>query len=120
MPDQLLVLGIKAENIEGEEIRKVVALPMGPGRDGRERIRNAGVTLVPQGEDIQVAAVKFGSLARKLGLDQGATIAELKLPNPARPAVYWVFIPGALVALGVWWWQGRRLRAAPLPARAVP
>ena len=114
------MLGIKAENIEGEEIRKVVALPMGPGRDGRERIRNAGVTLVPQGEDIQVAAVKFGSLARKLGLDQGATIAELKLPNPARPAVYWVFIPGALVALGVWWWQGFRQRPVALPGRAAP
>jgi TRAP transporter 4TM/12TM fusion protein len=119
-PDQLLVLGIKGENIEGEEIRKVVALPMGQGKDGRERIRNAGVTLVPQGEDIQVAAVKFGSLARKLGVDQGYTIAELKLPNPARPSPYWVFIPGALVALAVWWWQGLRQRPVALPGRAVP
>jgi TRAP transporter 4TM/12TM fusion protein len=119
-PDQLLVLGIRGENIEGEEIRKVVALPMGPGRDGRERIRNAGVTLVPQGEDIQVAAVKFGSLARKLGLDQGYVIAELKLPNPARPSPYWVFIPGALVALLVWWWQGVRQRPVALSGRAVP
>ena len=75
-PDQLLVLGIKGETIEGEEVEKVVALPMGAGRDGRERIRNAGVTLVPQGEEIQIAAVKFGSLARKLGIDQGYTIAR--------------------------------------------
>jgi TRAP transporter 4TM/12TM fusion protein len=123
VPGQLLVLGIKGGNIEGEEIRKVVALPMGPGRDGRERIRNAGVALVPQGpkgDEIQIAAVKFGSLARKLGIEQGATIAELKLPNPARPAVYWVFIPGALVALGVWWWQGARERAVRASRPAVP
>jgi TRAP transporter 4TM/12TM fusion protein len=119
-PDQLLVLGIRGETIEGEEVRKVVALPMGEGRDGRERIRNAGVTLVPQGEEIAIAAVKFGSLARKLGIDQGYTIAELRLPNPARPAAYWVFAPGALLALGVWWWQGLRRRPIPLSGPAVP
>jgi TRAP transporter 4TM/12TM fusion protein len=118
-PDQLLVLGIKGETIEGEEVQKVVALPMGAGRDGRERIRNAGVTLVPQGEEIQIAAVKFGSLARKLGVDQGYTIVELKLPNPDRPAAYWVFIPGALVALLVWWWQGFRRRPVALSGQAV-
>ena len=112
---------IKAENIEGEEIRKVVALPMGPGRDGRERIRNAGVTLVPQGEDIQVADVKFGSLARKLGLDQGATIAELKLPNPARPSAVLGLHPRR--AGGARWSGGgravvcARLRSPPAPSR---
>jgi TRAP transporter 4TM/12TM fusion protein len=119
-PDQLLVLGIKGENIEGEEIRKVVALPMGPGKDGRERIRNAGVTLAPQGEDVRIVAVRFGSLARKLGIDQGYTIGELKLPNPARPSAYWVFIPGALVALLVWWWQGFRRRPVAASSRATP
>jgi hypothetical protein len=117
--DQLLVLGIKGENVEGDEVRKVVALPMGEGKDGRERIRNAGVTLVPQGEEIRIAAVKFGSLARKLGIDQGYTIAELKLPNPARPSPYWVFFPGALVALAVWWWQGLRQRPVALSGRAA-
>ena len=64
--------------------------------------------------------MKFGSLARKLGIDQGYTIAELKLPNPARPAAYWVFIPGALVALLVWWWQGARQRAVRASRPAVP
>ena len=121
VPDQFLVLGIRGENVEGDEVRKVVALPMGPGpEDGRERIRNAGVTLVPQGEEIQVAAVKFGSLARKLGLDQGYTIAEAATAEPGPPRRLWVFIPGVLVALLVWWWQGRRHRAAPRPGLAAP
>jgi hypothetical protein len=88
---------------------------MGQGRDGRERIRNGGVTLSQLGSDIEVAAVKFGSQARKLGVEQGYKIVELKLPNPARPSQNWVFVPAALLGLAVWWLQGRRLRRDPVP-----
>jgi hypothetical protein len=63
-----------------------------------------------------VAQVKFGSRARKLGVEQGYKIVELKLPNPARPAQHWVFIPAALLALAVWWMQGVRLRRGGLGA----
>ncbi|MGH7399647.1 MAG: TRAP transporter permease, partial [Candidatus Rokuibacteriota bacterium] len=113
-PDELLIVSVKGESIEGDDVRKVVALPMGPGRDGRERIRSAGVTLV-QGETIQIANVRFGSPARKLGVDQGYTIDEIKLPNPGRPAPYWGFIPALAITLLVWLWQaGRR------PRRATP
>jgi hypothetical protein len=87
---------------------------MGSGSDGRERIRSAGVTLV-QGETVQVANVRFGSLARKLGVSAGYTIEELKLPNPRRPAPYWGFIPAIVVALAVWLWQSRRARRRAAP-----
>ena len=117
-PDELLIVSVKGESIEGDQVTKLVALPMGQGRDGRERIRNAGVTLV-QGEKIQIANVRFGSQARKLGVEQGYTIEEVKLPNPRRPAVYWSFIPAGLVTLLVWAVQGRRRRrAAPAPRAA--
>jgi len=92
---------------------------MGPGQDGRERIRSAGVTLA-QGEKIQIANVKFGSPARKLGVSQGYTIEEIKLPNPRRPAPYWGLIPAALVALLVWASQGWRRRRAALAPGAPP
>ena len=117
-PDELLIVSVKGESIEGDHVTKLVALPMGQGRDGRERIRNAGVTLV-QGEKIQIANVKFGSQARKLGVEQGYTIEEVKLPNPRRPAVYWSFIPAGLVALLVWVVQGRRRRRAEPAPRAA-
>jgi len=116
-PDELLIVSVKGESIEGDDVRKLIALPMGPGRDGRERIRSAGVTLA-QGEKIQIANVKFGSPARKLGVDQGYTIEEIKLPNPRRPAPYWGLIPAVLVALLVWASQGWRRRAAPAPGAA--
>jgi hypothetical protein len=57
-----------------------------------------------------VAAVKFGSQARKLGVEQGYKITQLKLPNPDRPSQNWVFIPATLLGLAVWWLQGLRLR----------
>jgi hypothetical protein len=117
-PEELLILGVKGESIEGDAVRKVVALPMGSGSDGRERIRSAGVTLAPVGEKFQIANVRFGSQARKLGVEQGYTIEEIKLPNPRRPAPYWTFIPAALVALLVWvaqGWRRRRAGVAPHP-----
>jgi hypothetical protein len=118
-PEELLIVGVTGESIEGDAVRKVVALPMGAGADGRERIRGAGVTLVQLGEKIQIANVRFGSQARKLGVEQGYTIEEVKLPNPRRPAHYWSFIPAALLALLVWVAQDRRRRrAAPGPGRA--
>jgi TRAP transporter 4TM/12TM fusion protein len=106
--DEWLVVGIAGQDLDGQPQTKTVAIPMGTGTNGRERLRNAGVTLSQLGPDIEVANVKFGSPARKLGLEQGYKIVELKLPNPARPSQHWVFIPAALLAMLVWWMQRRR------------
>jgi TRAP transporter 4TM/12TM fusion protein len=110
--DEWLVVGIAGSDLDGQAITKTIAIPMGKGANGRERLRDAGVTLAQLGNDIEIAAVKFGSRAKKLGAEQGYRVAELKLPNPARPSQHWVFIPATLLALGVWWLQGRRLKGA--------
>jgi len=109
-PEQWLVVGMAGETLNGEAVTKTVALPMGEGATGRERLRDGGVTLSQLGADIEVAAVKFGSRARKLGVEQGYKLVELKLPNPSRPSSHWVFIPAALLGWWVWWLQGRRMR----------
>ena len=62
---------------------------------------------------MQVADVKFGSRARKLGIEQGYNVVGLKLDNPARPSDFWVFIPALLVAALVWFLQGLRIRRRP-------
>ncbi|MET0310455.1 MAG: TRAP transporter permease [Burkholderiaceae bacterium] len=108
--DEWLVVGIAGQNLDGEDQTKTVAIPMGKGANGREKLRDAGVTLVQLGSDLEVANVKFGSRAKKLGVEQGYKIAELKLPNPARPSQHWVFLPAGLIALLVWWMQGLRLK----------
>ena len=104
-----LVVNIAGDNVEGTTIKKTVAIPLGDGSNGRERLRNGGVTLVSLGQDLEIANVKFGSQARKLGVEQGFKILEIKEPNPARPSDYWAFIPALMLAGLVWWLQGRRL-----------
>jgi TRAP transporter 4TM/12TM fusion protein len=108
--DEWLVVAIAGETLNGELQTKTVALPMGEGATGRERLRDGGVTLSQLGADLEVAAVRFGSRAKKLGVEQGYKVVELKLPNPARPSTHWVFIPAALLGWLVWWMQGLRLR----------
>ncbi len=108
--DDWLVVGIAGQDLDGQPLSKTVALPMGEGASGRERLRDGGVTLSQLGSDLEVAAVKFGSRAKKLGVEQGYKLVELKLPNPARPSSHWVFIPAALLGWLVWWLQGLRLR----------
>jgi Domain of unknown function (DUF3394) len=105
-----VVAAIAGENIDGRAISKTVAIPLGEGNNGRERLRNGGVTLTALGNEIAIANVKFGSQAKKLGVEQGYKIAEVKQSNPNRPSDYWAFIPALLIAAFVWWRQGRRLR----------
>jgi TRAP transporter 4TM/12TM fusion protein len=109
--DEWLVVGIAGQNLDGEHQTKTVAIPMGKGANGREKLRDAGVTLSQLGNEIEVAQVKFGSRAKKLGVEQGYKIQELKLPNPARPSQHWVFVPAVLLAALVWGMQGRRGRS---------
>jgi TRAP transporter 4TM/12TM fusion protein len=109
-PDEWLVVGIAGTDLDDKPITKTVALPMGEGSNGRERLRSGGVTLVQLGGEVEIAAVKFGSRARKLGVEQGYKVSELLLPNPARPSPHWVLLPAGAIALLVWWLQRRRAR----------
>jgi len=107
--DEWLILRVRGSTIEGGDITKTVALPMGEGSNGRERVRAAGVILAQLGEQVTISNVKFGSRARKLGLDSGYEVIELDLPNPARPDNAWGLLPGLVLLAFVWWLQGRRL-----------
>ena len=111
-----LVMQIKGSTLEGKDVVKTVALQLGPkAEDGRRRLAQAGLQLVPMGERVQVGAVKFGSRAQKGGLEPGWDVQTLKVPTD-RPTPHWFYLPAlALVAL-VWFTQGLRLRGRMLPA----
>jgi TRAP transporter 4TM/12TM fusion protein len=115
--DAWLIMKVRGTDIEGDEFGKTVALPMGEGATGRERIRAAGVTLARLGDTVTISNVRFGSRARKLGLEAGYQVIELDLPNPARPDTSWGLLPALPLLALVWWLQGRRIRGA-VPAKA--
>jgi TRAP transporter 4TM/12TM fusion protein len=104
-----LVLVIKGTTIEGEDVRKTVAVQLAEAGDGRKRLSAAGLTISAFGENVRVAAVRFGSRARKSGFQQGFEVAAVKVPTD-RPSEHWVYIPAlALIAL-VYFLQRSRAR----------
>lgn len=101
---------ITGVNLDGKDIRKGVLLPLGDAGPARERLAKVGMTVVPLGKEMQVAQVKFGSRAEKLGVEQGFTIASIEVPAE-RPSKEWMFVPAFLVLAGVVFAQRRRLKA---------
>jgi hypothetical protein len=97
-------------NLGGKEVRKGVLLPLGDTGPARERLRKIGLTVMTLGDEVQVAAVQFGSTAEKLGLEQGFKVVSIEVPAE-RPSKEWAFIPALLLLLGVVLLQRRRMKA---------
>jgi TRAP transporter 4TM/12TM fusion protein len=90
---------IAGTNLDGKEVRKGVLLPLGAAGTARERLGRIGLTVVPLGDKMQIAQVKFGSRAEKLGLEPGFEITSIEMPAE-RPDKEWMYLP-ALALLGV-------------------
>jgi hypothetical protein len=102
-----LVLVIKGTNIEGEDVRKTVAVQLAEEGEGRKRLGAAGLTISAFGDDVRVAAVRFGSRAKKSGFEQGFEVAADKVPTD-RPSEHWVYFPALAVIALVYFLQRRR------------
>jgi TRAP transporter 4TM/12TM fusion protein len=110
---------IEGLNLNGDEVRKGVLMPLGPAGTAKERLSSAGLTVMADGDNLMVAAVKFGSAAEKLGIEQSFRITALEVPAD-RPAKEWMFIPAlALLALVMWLQMGRARREKGAPAVAA-
>jgi TRAP transporter 4TM/12TM fusion protein len=107
-----LVLVIKGTTIEGDEVAKTVAVNLGPAAtDGRKRLNDAGLTIAALGGNLQIANVKFGSRAKKAGMDPGYDIVAVKVRTD-RPSAHWFYLPALAIVAFVWWVQGRTMRAS--------
>jgi hypothetical protein len=108
---------IEGMNLNGDDVRKGVLLPLGEAGDVKTRLGTSGLTVMADGDALMVAAVKFGSQAEKLGIEQSFRITSMEVPAD-RPAKEWLFIP-ALLLLGLVVWLQRGRRPAP-KAQAKP
>ncbi len=121
LPDNgRLTFVVEGTNIEGEDVRKTMSLPMGDPGPGRERIDRAGAQFTVLGSQVKVGAVKFGSYAKRVGLESGFTVTTMLLPAD-RPSKYWLYLPAlALLALIVLLqWRRRAAEGLPRPAAAA-
>jgi TRAP transporter 4TM/12TM fusion protein len=103
---------IEGMNLNGDEIRKGVLLPLGEPGDVKSRLGTSGLSVMSDGDSLMVVGVKFGSQAEKLGIEQSFRITSLEVPAD-RPAKEWMFLPAfAVLALVVWLQRRRRPVAA--------
>ena len=100
---------IEGTSLDGDAVRKGVLLPLGDVAPARQRLAGIGLTLSTLGDQVQVAAVKFGSKAEKLGLEQSLQITAVEI-EADRPDKEWMFLPAAALLLIVLLMQRRRLR----------
>jgi hypothetical protein len=90
---------IEGRNLNGGEIKKCVLIPLGEPGDVKAQLATLGLTVMADGDKLMVGAVKFGSKANKLGIEQSFRITALKVPA-VRPAKEWLCSP-ALILLGL-------------------
>jgi len=108
--DGKLRVWVNGLNLEGQEVNKGVLLSLGAPGKANERLAAMGLTMMALGDQVQVAAVRFGSPAEKLGLEQGFNLTRIEVPHPERPDKEWIFIPALLLLALVWFLQNARRR----------
>jgi len=110
---------IEGVSLEGRDVRKGVLLPLGAKEgDYRKRLADIGVTVMPDGDDLSVMAVRFGSVAEKLGLEQSFKITAIEMPAE-RPAKEWFYIPALILLALIMWLQKLRMPRGGTPTRPL-
>ena len=100
-------LWIEGMNLDGKEIKKGVLLPLGEQGSARERLKNVGLMVMPEGDRMRIMQVKFNSRAEKLGFEQGFEIVSVEV-IAERPDKELMFLLAAALLAGVVANQRRR------------
>ena len=123
-PNERLIMVIRGQTVEGEQLRKTVAVQLGQrlGDDDRaaaRRLGEAGLTISRLGDKIEVSGVRMGSRAARNRIDPGFEIVALKEPA-AGASAYWMYMAGTGLLLWLWLLQGRRGGGASATRRGLP
>ena len=107
---------IEGTSIEGEDVHKTVMLPLNTQGTGPQRIKNAGLSIMATGGEVQVMAVKLRSPAARAGFEQGFKVTGVEVAADRMPKE-WLYIP-ALLLLGLIFLL-QRLRPQSAPTRTA-
>lgn len=113
-----LMLVIEGIDLNGDDVRKVVSLRLDKPGPGRERLLAAGLQVSVLGQEVVIGNVRFGSAARRVGLEPGYKLVAIDVPAD-RPAPALFYIP-AILLFGLIYWVQRRRRMEASPAAAAP
>jgi TRAP transporter 4TM/12TM fusion protein len=101
--DQRISIVVQGIDIEGDDVRKTVSLPLGPPQEPRLRLRAVGLGVTPAGDKVVISNVAFGSYAKRIGLEVGYEIVSVLKPaeRPSRviPAAVAILIVCGIGAL---------------------
>lgn len=97
LPDKAqLRVRIAGMTLEGDEVDRVLMLPMGAPGSGEERLSSAGLELREDGGDMIVDNVVFGSVAEKMKIDFDWVISSVEVETD-RPRKELMFVPALLL-----------------------
>lgn len=97
LPDKAqLRVRIAGMTLEGDEVDRVLMLPMGALGSGEERLLSAGLELREDGGEMIVDNVVFGSVAEKMKIDFDWVISSVEVETD-RPRKELMFVPALLL-----------------------
>jgi TRAP transporter 4TM/12TM fusion protein len=102
-----LVVMAEGETLEGDQVARIVPLPMGPVAPGDVRLREAGLELRTEEGKVLVDSIMFGSPAEQSGLDFDWQITGIQV-EADRVAKQVMYLPALLVLVLVVFLQRRR------------
>ncbi len=110
----MLRLTVEGTSATGEAAARTVMLPLAGSGAGAARLAKAGLVLRRTKGRVEIAAVRFGSPAAKVGLKAGWRVVAVPVAA-VRPAKEWMFIPAILLLVVVGLVQRARVARAATP-----
>ncbi|MBD3677458.1 MAG: TRAP transporter permease [Rhodobacteraceae bacterium] len=102
-----LRIRIAGLNEVGDPIEFVALLPIGEGADGEEKLLNAGLELLQNGDEVIIDNVAYGSPAADAGFDWDQRVLTVLRPVD-QPSKYLMYLPALLLLALVVVMQRRR------------
>ena len=109
------MIQVQGQDLEGNDVDKVVMLPISDAATGADRMFDAGLELREEDGKLLIDNVVFGSAAEKQKLDFDWEVVTVQR-EADRPAKHWMYLPAFALLVLVIMLQRRRARAEPQPA----